>query len=117
MKRKIVVFWVLIFWAFHGDIRADGPFVKLGRGLTNIVMAPAEIFMQPLSLAKDYDDFTAFSGGIFKGITLMFLRQLSGIYETATFPIPIPKGYRPLWEPNRFPPTTTEAFRREYGTR
>lgn len=127
MKRSVRRVERLIgFWIFlsllgltepAGQVWADDPFVKLGRGLTNLITAPGELFIQPVNLSKNHDGFTALLGGIFKGITFMVLRQLSGVYETATFPIPLPPRYQPLWNPHLFPVTVPEAFQREFGKR
>ena len=41
-----------------------GPFTKFGRGLTNVLLSPAEIIYQPLNLAEDNNGVIAFLGGV-----------------------------------------------------
>jgi putative exosortase-associated protein (TIGR04073 family) len=42
----------------------------------------------------------ALFGGVGKGIAYMVGRIVTGVYETVTFPVPIPPGYRPIIEPD-----------------
>ncbi len=64
------------------------PFHKLKRGLINIIIAPLEI---PLALGNPPQDLEPISGeahGLLAGFSRFFVREVSGIFETATFLIP-----------------------------
>jgi putative exosortase-associated protein (TIGR04073 family) len=83
-----------------------GPFVKLGRGLTNIVTAPAEIIYEPLKLKENNNAWVSWLGGVPKGLVYYPFRAVVGVYETLTFLIPYPKEYAPLIKPE----TLVEGF-------
>ncbi len=84
----------------------DNPASKLGRGFANVVLSPAEYVVQTAKLMQSHDPLTAYFGGIFQGTCKMVERIGGGIYEIVTFPVPIPKKYRPLMDP----PTTAAAL-------
>lgn len=74
-------------------------FHKLGRGVVNVFTCWIEI---PKNIAKEwsqYDPFTGFILGTCKGFAWGAGRLATGLYDTVTFPLPIPKGYVPLIEP------------------
>ena len=105
--------FVLLFLLLTGGamLHADDPFIKLGRGISNIAMSPAEWILQIVELKKEYDPVTATSIGIFKGAYHFGLRLVTGIYDVVTFPIPIPREYRGLMEPR----TTGSTLQKEWG--
>ena len=104
--KKTFALVVIGFLFVHGNVYA-GPFVKLGRGLTNLITSPGEVVYQPFDLAKTNNVWIAWIGGVPKGLFLYFpLRAAVGIYDTVTFPIPFPKNYDPLVEPE----TLIEGF-------
>ncbi|MFH1208413.1 MAG: exosortase system-associated protein, TIGR04073 family [Candidatus Omnitrophota bacterium] len=84
----------------------DNPASKLGRGFANVILSPGEYFVQTAKLMQTHDPVTAYFGGILQGTCKMVERIGGGIYEIATFPVPIPKKYRPLMDP----PTTAAAL-------
>lgn len=72
---------------------------KLGRGLTNTVTCWVEI---PRHIAIEWektDPFTGLIMGTVKGTGWGFARLATGVYDTVTFPFPIPECYAPLMEP------------------
>jgi putative exosortase-associated protein (TIGR04073 family) len=77
----------------------DNAFTKFGRGMSNIVISPTELYVQPLLFLKKSEPSIAFFGGLFKGLSMFIAREVVGVYEVITFPIPIPKGYRPIINP------------------
>lgn len=95
----LITFGVLLSFACLPVAYANDPFVKLGRGLTNIVTSPFEILVQSIEVKKSHDHFTSLVAGPLRGIVVAGRRILTGAYEVVTFPLPIPKGYEPLWEP------------------
>ncbi len=80
--------------SFAGD-----PIRKLSRGLVNTafgwVEIPAEFFRE----ADMSADVGGFMAAPFKGIAKAIGRTIVGIYEVATFIIPLPSRYRHLIEP------------------
>ena len=80
----------------------DNPASKLGRGIVNVISSPGEYVLQTKKLMETNDPRTAYFGGILQGTCHMIKRIGGGIYEVVTFPIPIPKKYKPLMDP----PTT-----------
>ena len=72
---------------------------KLGRGFVNFATGWLEI---PKSIAAQwerYDPFTGFALGTIKGTVWGVQRTAIGVYETVTFPFPIPKDYKPVVKP------------------
>lgn len=72
---------------------------KLGRGITNVFTCWVEI---PRHIAIEWektDPFTGLIMGTVTGTGWGFARLTTGVYETFTFPFPIPEGYRPMMEP------------------
>ena len=80
----------------HGD----DAFTKFGRWVANIALSPGELYTQPMMLSKDQPFGIALFGGVLKGVSMFAYREFVGIYEVLTFPFPIPKGYRPIIEPD-----------------
>ena len=77
----------------------DNAFTKFGRGISNIVTSPGELYTQPWLLTKDHATSTAIFGGFLKGTAMIIAREAVGIYEVLTFPLPFPKDYRPIIKP------------------
>lgn len=84
----------------------DNPASKLGRGITNVIFSPGEYIVQTAKLMETHDPVTAYFGGVAQGTYRMLERIGGGIYEIVTFPIPVPKKYKPLMDP----PTTIAAI-------
>ncbi|MFH0763628.1 MAG: exosortase system-associated protein, TIGR04073 family [Candidatus Omnitrophota bacterium] len=74
----------------------DDALKKLGRGICNVVSCPLELVMQPSRVNNSDGPMAAFTYGIIKGVAMTGLRAIVGVYEVATFPIPIPKNYGPV---------------------
>ena len=72
---------------------------KLGRGITNIFTCWVEI---PRNIAIEWEKTDPASGffmGTVKGFGWGFARFATGVYETFTFPFPVPENYQPMIEP------------------
>ncbi len=107
MPTKTLFFFLIGFSALaHGLYAEDNPATKLGRGIVNVVASPGEYAVQTAKLMKDHDPLTAYLGGVFQGTTRMLQRIGAGVYEVVTFPVPLPKKYKPLMDP----PTTVDAL-------
>lgn len=72
---------------------------KLDRGLTNIVTGWFEIPHNMYNAFSKHDYVSAFFIGLPKGLWMTVVRTGAGVYDTATFPIPFPKDYKPVLEP------------------
>lgn len=103
--RKIFAI-ALIGFLLAGTNAYAGPFVKFGRGLTNIILSPAEIMYQPMKLNLDNNTAIAWIGGVPKGIVYFPIRALAGVYDVVTFLIPYPEDYGYWMEPE----TLVEGF-------
>lgn len=105
MKKNIFFFFLGIvlvtgFTAvgFASETREDA-FTKFGRGFSNILTSPFELYIQPMLMGKDHEAVQSIGGGLAKGFAMMFVRIAGGVYEIVTFPIPIPKDYAPILDP------------------
>ncbi len=72
---------------------------KLGRGIVNVLTCWVEV---PRNIAHEWertDPATGFVLGTVKGIGWGFTRFATGVYDTFTFPFPVPPGYASLLDP------------------
>lgn len=72
---------------------------KLGRGAANVLFGVVEVPNQYTKANAEHGGSAGFTYGIPKGIARWFGRELVGIYEIVTFPIPAPRGYKPIMKP------------------
>ncbi len=72
---------------------------KLFRGLTNLVTGWIEIPHQMSTTWKEQGPGPGLTWGFLKGIGYAVGRTGIGAYETVTFPIPVPEGYKPIMHP------------------
>lgn len=107
-SKKIVAVLMLGMFLVGGIAYAEGsgPFTKFGRGVTNIILSPAELVYQPMKMGQDNNALIAIIGGIPKGIVFIPVRLLLGAYDLVTFLIPYPKSYGYWVEPE----TLIEGF-------
>src|SRR5207244_10549221 len=101
LMKPIVAFAVVI--AFAGGTFADiqdppsndyGPTRKLGRGLSNFFIAPAEVFVTVTTI-NTYDGNSAAAGyGVVRGVGRSGARHIAGLIEMLTFPFPDRKSTR-----------------------
>src|SRR6266567_3519188 len=107
MKNLIVVVLIL---GFVGSSLADiqdppandyGPTRKLGRGLSNFFLAPAEVFVTVTTI-NTYDGNSAAAGyGVVRGVGRSATRHVAGLLEILTFPLPAwRESYYPLLPPD-----------------
>jgi putative exosortase-associated protein (TIGR04073 family) len=72
---------------------------KLGRGLAGMVAGVAEV---PGNMKVEIEDRGPAAGtfvGFVKGIGMVVVREVTGVYEFVTAPLPVPEGYRPVLQP------------------
>lgn len=88
----------------QADIQAppmsdQGPTRKLGRGLSNVILAPAELF-ETVRLVNASEGNDAIGFGAVKGVGRTLARVGVGVWEILTFPWPTNKGkYTPHLRP------------------
>lgn len=78
---------------------AQDAFKKLGRGVVNSLTGWLEIPKGVVDESKANNVFMGLTVGTIKGLGLGLVRTGAGIYETVTFPFPIPEGYEPIVKP------------------
>ena len=72
---------------------------KLYRGIINIATGWFELPENVYAVAMERDFGSGIILGIPKGCWMAVVRTGAGVYDTLTFPLPIPKGYGPVLEP------------------
>jgi putative exosortase-associated protein (TIGR04073 family) len=107
MKRSLVV---AIVAALSATALADiqdppaneyGPTRKLGRGLSNLFLAPSEIFVSVTKVNTDEGNSTAAGYGVVRGFGRSAERHLAGFLEVVTWPFPCwHESYFPLLPPD-----------------
>lgn len=107
MKKHIVISLMLgLAGTVLGDIQDPpandyGPTRKLGRGLSNFFIAPAEVFVTVTTI-NTYDGNSAAAGyGVVRGVGRSGARHIAGLIEMLTFPFPIWRdSYYPMLPPD-----------------
>lgn len=69
---------------------------KLGRGLGNVLFGVVEVPNQYTKAQAEHGGGAGWTYGVPKGIARWFGRELVGIFEVVTFPIP---SYKPIMKP------------------
>jgi putative exosortase-associated protein (TIGR04073 family) len=78
-----------------------GPTRKLGRGLSNLFLAPAEITVTIAKINKDEGNSAAAGYGVVRGLGRSATRHVAGLIEILTWPFPIAHGtYYPILPDN-----------------
>jgi putative exosortase-associated protein (TIGR04073 family) len=107
MKRLTAISLMLgLVGTVLGDIQDPpandyGPTRKLGRGLSNFFIAPAEVFVTVTTI-NTYDGNSAAAGyGVVRGVGRSGARHIAGLIEMLTFPFPIWRdSYYPMLPPD-----------------
>ncbi|MFH0771474.1 MAG: exosortase system-associated protein, TIGR04073 family [Candidatus Omnitrophota bacterium] len=95
----IAVLVVVGLLAFSTPSYAQDAFKKLGRGVVNTFTGWLEVPKGIVDETKASNVFTGLTVGTIKGFGMGLVRTGAGIYETVTFPFPIPEGYEPIVKP------------------
>jgi putative exosortase-associated protein (TIGR04073 family) len=78
-----------------------GPTRKLGRGISNFVIAPTEFFTTVNEVNQTEGNSAGACYGVWKGAGRVAARHVAGLIEILTFPFPIMRGtYYPLLAPD-----------------
>jgi putative exosortase-associated protein (TIGR04073 family) len=99
-----------LFIALTGSSFADiqdppandyGPTRKLGRGLSNFFLAPAEITVTVAKINTDEGNAAAAGYGVVRAVGRSATRHIAGLIEILTFPFPMwRESYYPLLPDN-----------------
>jgi hypothetical protein len=107
MKKLIVISLMLgLVGTALGDIQDPpandyGPTRKLGRGLSNFFIAPAEVFVTVTTINTYDGNSTAAGYGVVRGVGRSGARHVAGLIEMLTFPFPIWRdSYYPILPPD-----------------
>jgi putative exosortase-associated protein (TIGR04073 family) len=77
-----------------------GPTRKLGRGISNFVIAPTEFFTTVNQINQTEGNSAGAGYGVWKGAGRVAARHVAGLIEILTFPFPIWRnGYYPILQP------------------
>jgi putative exosortase-associated protein (TIGR04073 family) len=97
MKKLIVVLVVMaLIFGVSGTAFADDMLKKLGRGVANIITCPYEIVRSVGSTSKESGVVAGLTWGMLKGAVDTVKRGAVGVFETVTFPVPVPSDYQPI---------------------
>jgi len=102
MITKLVVVMVLfslILGCAAPQALAQTPVRKLGRGIANILSGFLEIPINIVDAAESEGYIASVTYGVVKGVAMTCLRTAVGVYETATFFVPLPWAYETILEP------------------
>jgi putative exosortase-associated protein (TIGR04073 family) len=107
MKKLVVISLLLgLVGSSLADIQDPpsndyGPTRKLGRGLSNFFLAPAEVFVTVTTI-NTYDGNSAAAGyGVVRGVGRSATRHVAGLLEILTFPFPAwRESYYPMLPPD-----------------
>src|ERR1051326_3068997 len=72
---------------------------KLGRGIANVLFGFVEVPNQITHVTSDKGGAAGVTYGVGKGLVRWVAREFTGAYDVVTFPVPFPKGYRPVMKP------------------
>ncbi len=73
--------------AFETRSRGDYAVRKLGRGVSNIVLAPIEVVNSIYTVQKHEGEVAAATYGVFQGVVRTVVRFGVGVGEVVTFPV------------------------------
>lgn len=107
VMKRIFGILVVICFLFSGLAAAQppsaevfavesNPLEKLQRGVLNLADAVVEVPGTMLRKSKRENPAVGFTIGAVEGVMNTVKRALAGVWEIATFPIPIPENYEPI---------------------
>lgn len=99
IKIAVICFIVIAMFGMSTECYAQDFGKKLGRGLANILTGWIELPKQIYDTSVEENILAGLTMGLAKGIGMTIVRTGAGVYETVTFPFPIPEDYQPVLEP------------------
>ena len=98
-KGFIICVALLMIFSLTTTCFAQDMGKKLVRGLANILTGWVELPKNIYDTSIEDNIFSGLTVGLVKGIGMAIVRTGAGVYETVTFPFPIPEDYAPVLEP------------------
>ncbi len=110
-KWLAVALVLLTVAGIASPVRADesNMIMKLGRGIANIGFGPLELLIRPYDVSQRQGNVAALTYGVLAGVCYTVAREVVGVVDVVTFPIPLPGctddrlesgwGYGPLMRP------------------
>lgn len=98
-KGLIICIAVLMILSMANACYAQDAAKKLGRGLGNVLTGWIELPKNIYDTSVEDNVLSGLTIGLAKGVGMTIVRTGAGVYETVTFPFPIPEGYNPVIEP------------------
>ena len=98
-KGMIIAIALIMVFSLTTTCFAQDAGKKLIRGLANILTGWVELPKNIYDTSVEDNVFSGLTIGLAKGIGMTIVRTGAGIYETITFPFPIPENYAPVLEP------------------
>ena len=100
MKKGIIVcVALLMIFSLTTTCFAQDMGKKLARGFVNILTGWVELPKNIYDASVEDNIFSGLTVGLVKGIGMAIVRTGAGVYETITFPFPIPEDFAPVLEP------------------
>lgn len=106
MKLKWTCFFSLLLAvlfsqnAYPAELENEGTAMrKLQRGFLNMALSPWELAHELTYDKKKDSAVPTWVGGLGRGSIYTAGRALTGVYELVTFPIPVPRNYEPVIQP------------------
>ena len=99
IKTLFVCFVIIAVMGMATQAYAQDPAKKLGRGLANILTGWVELPKNIYDTSVEENVLSGLTMGLAKGVGMTIVRTGAGVYETVTFPFPIPEDYQPVLEP------------------
>jgi len=99
LKPCAMIIAVLMVLSVAAPCFAQDPAKKLGRGLVNILTGWVELPKNIYETSTEDNFLAGITIGLAKGLGMSVVRTGAGIYDTATFPFPLPEEYKPVLEP------------------
>ena len=107
MKAKLLGLLLVFAFLLPLGARADTEDVpkgqnalrKLGRGVANVLFGIVEVPNQVTKTTSAHGGGAGLTYGFGKGLVRWVGREFTGVYDIVTFPVPFPKGYKPVMKP------------------
>ena len=100
MKKVLVIgVALLVILSVATASYAQDPAKKLGRGIANILTGWVELPKNIYDTSVEENPLAGLTIGTAKGVGMTIVRTGAGVYETLTFPFPLPEDYAPVLEP------------------
>jgi putative exosortase-associated protein (TIGR04073 family) len=79
--------------------RGQNAMRKLFRGFANVLFGIVEVPNQVTKTTAAHGGGAGVTYGVGKGFARWIGREVTGVYDVITFPVPFPHGYKPIMKP------------------